>query len=346
MLPVIQTGALQRAIIKSKPDRSHNPQLCVQRDTRSAYISRVLRDFRLVQHNIHSRSLFEHRFFLDVIARGLALFGAAFGYNKGDCSKFLNSFSTAMPIPVTCPGCLARFTVSDKFAGKQGPCPKCKQVITVPDKSQEVVIHAPETSGPKDPTGRPVLTPLRRVEFDPSTLQIVLASSVATFCLIGAILLRLTAQSPPTWILAIAAIALAYPLSAIGYTFFKDDELGGYIGRERWVRLGACAAVFAGTWGLYAFLAYYFGNRTLADVEPIQMAIFLALMFGLGIAVSVGACELEVGQSFLHYSIYFIVTVILALIAGVEIAQPLARTSKADPYGIPSAVRASPSPKP
>jgi hypothetical protein len=241
-----------------------------------------------------------------------------------------------MPIQVTCPGCLARFSVSDKFAGKQGPCPKCKQVITVPDKSQEVVIHAPETSGPKDSAGRPVLKPLRRVEFNPSTWQIAIAATVAILCLIGAIALRVMAQSPPTWVLALACIALAYPLASMGYTFFKDDELGGYIGKERWIRLGICAAVFASTWGLYMGLAYYFGNRTLADVEPIQLAIFLALMFGLGIAVSVGACELEVGQSFLHYAIYFIVTLLLALVAGVELAQPFSRQSKNDIYGIPS----------
>jgi hypothetical protein len=37
-----------------------------------------------------------------------------------------------MAIAVTCPSCKAKFTVSDKFAGKQGPCPKCKAPITIP----------------------------------------------------------------------------------------------------------------------------------------------------------------------------------------------------------------------
>ena len=89
-----------------------------------------------------------------------------------------------MPIPVTCPGCLARFTVSDKYAGKQGPCPKCKQTITVPDKSQEVVIHAPENYGPKDAGGRPVLKPIKRVEFTPNGFQIVVAIGVAAVSII------------------------------------------------------------------------------------------------------------------------------------------------------------------
>ena len=70
-----------------------------------------------------------------------------------------------MPIQVTCPGCLSRFTVSDKYAGKKGPCPKCKKEIMVPDKAQEVVIHAPEVSGPKDSKGVAVLKPIKRGEF-------------------------------------------------------------------------------------------------------------------------------------------------------------------------------------
>src|SRR6187401_2984774 len=57
-----------------------------------------------------------------------------------------------MAIDVTCASCKTRFQVSDKFAGKQGPCPKCKKIITVPTKKDEVVIHVPE-SGPKDSKG-------------------------------------------------------------------------------------------------------------------------------------------------------------------------------------------------
>lgn len=37
-----------------------------------------------------------------------------------------------MAIEVSCPSCKTKFTVSDKFAGKQGPCPKCKAPITIP----------------------------------------------------------------------------------------------------------------------------------------------------------------------------------------------------------------------
>jgi len=240
-----------------------------------------------------------------------------------------------MPIPVTCPGCLSRFTVSDKFAGKQGPCPKCKQKITVPDKSQEVVIHAPENYGPKDAAGKPVLKPIKRVEFTPNGLQIVVAICVAAVAIIAALWARLAGITPPTWALALVAAALAYPLSSIGYTFFKDDELGGYIGKERLMRLGICAGVFALTWAVYWLVAKYFGNRVLAQVDLLQMSILVAIMFGLGVAVSIGCCELEVAQSFFHYSIYFVATLLLALLAGVQLAEPFATNPDDALLGVP-----------
>ena len=49
-----------------------------------------------------------------------------------------------MPIAVVCSSCKARFQVSEKFAGKQGPCPKCKSIITIPKVEEQVQIHAPE----------------------------------------------------------------------------------------------------------------------------------------------------------------------------------------------------------
>jgi hypothetical protein len=91
-----------------------------------------------------------------------------------------------MPILVSCPGCKAQFHVSEKFAGKKGPCPKCKAVITIPaaatasatvptaggaksapgappaPKAADVKIHAPEEAlkSEKSKTGRPTLKPI------------------------------------------------------------------------------------------------------------------------------------------------------------------------------------------
>ena len=104
-----------------------------------------------------------------------------------------------MPIPVTCPGCLTRFTVSDKYAGKTGPCPKCKKELVVPDKSQEVVVHAPEVSGPKDSKGVAVLKPLKRAEFKLSKNEMIVASILFVLSIGFAIFGRVGFAEPPLW---------------------------------------------------------------------------------------------------------------------------------------------------
>ena len=147
----------------------------------------------------------------------------------------------------------------------------------------------------------------------------------------------------------LGVIALAFPLAWVGYSFFHDDELEEYSGKERASRVGVCALIFAFTWGLYWFLAYYMGNKTLAEVEPISFAIFLAIMFVGGSLGSLVAMELEVGQAVLHYAMYFLVTLLLAVLAGAPIAEPFASGSSDSPYpsikpkaGAPSAVKPAP----
>ncbi len=241
-----------------------------------------------------------------------------------------------MPIQVTCPGCLARFSVSDKYAGKKGPCPKCKKEITVPEKSQEVVIHAPEPTGPKDSKGVSVLKPIKRAEFKLSTLQKGLAIGITAGAILLAVAGRFAFDTIPWWYAALGVLALAYPSAWAGYTFLKDDELGGYLGQELTIRLGACAGIFALTWGLYWLLGYYLGNKSIADIDTVTFAILLALMTVAGTFGSLGSLELEFGQSFLHYMLYLAATILLALVAGVELAEPFSGGSTKNPHGIPN----------
>ena len=79
-----------------------------------------------------------------------------------------------MAITVLCPSCHARFAVHEKFAGKEGPCPKCKATIKVPAAADEVKVHAPEEyGGAKDAKGRAVLKPLERVEAKVQPVMVV-----------------------------------------------------------------------------------------------------------------------------------------------------------------------------
>lgn len=97
-----------------------------------------------------------------------------------------------MAIDVTCAACKTRFQVSDKFAGKQGPCPKCKAIITVPAKKDEVVIHAPEGSGPKDSKGQLVLKPIARKETRLTPINIGIIAGSVILVLMVSLALRIT----------------------------------------------------------------------------------------------------------------------------------------------------------
>src|SRR4029078_3445076 len=76
------------------------------------------------------------------------------------------------------------FSVGDKFAGKQGPCPKCKAVITIPKPADEVVIHAPEHSeaGAIGVGGRHALKTYKRqdTKFKPLVFTAVAGSVLVT----------------------------------------------------------------------------------------------------------------------------------------------------------------------
>jgi hypothetical protein len=150
-----------------------------------------------------------------------------------------------MAIPVVCPGCKKSFNVSDKFAGKQGPCPQCKTIIQVPAKGEEIVVHAPEGFGPKDTKGRAVLKPIARKEtkVSPRLTAIILGAIVVVLGV--AWMFRSPTGDVPTLLLVFGALALAPPLAWAGYTFLRDDELEPFRGRELWLRVGICSAVYA-----------------------------------------------------------------------------------------------------
>jgi hypothetical protein len=220
---------------------------------------------------------------------------------------------------------MKRFSVSEKFAGKSGPCPNCQKQIKIPEKKDEVVIHAPEDSGPKDSKGKAILKPIRRKEVSLS-LPVILAASLGTLVVFGVALgLGLSGDQPPTALLAVASIVLALPLVFVGYWFLHDDELEGFRGRPLWIRCGICSLVFAMIWGLYAVVpAYISGYSSMAEISGLDMVIFLPIMIAIGAAVSVATLELEVVQGVLHYMFYFGVTFVLAWLAGTPLASPLA----------------------
>lgn len=208
-----------------------------------------------------------------------------------------------MSIRVTCTKCHTRFNVSDKFAGKEGPCPKCKTVIRVPDKSEEVVIAAPKASGPLDSTGRPVLKPISRKETILSGVQITLIVASIVGFLIAALVLRIMITEPadfPYWLLGLSAFAIAPALVYVAYAFLRNQELAPFLGQELWVRVMICSAIYALAWlamplGQYAFDGNYeIGSYVLAGI----------VMFGLGGVTGMFCFDLDYVMGTVHYGLY------------------------------------------
>lgn len=234
-----------------------------------------------------------------------------------------------MPINVTCSKCLTRFTVNDKFAGKSGPCPKCKATIKIPDKSEEVVIHAPKDDTPKDSKGKSVISPIRRQDVKLS-LPVIVAAALGSMVALGvALAFGISRTPPPIALLAGGAIVLAVPLSLAGYWFLQNDELQGFQGKEMWIRTSIVAAIFAGAWLIYALLPKIIGSHErISEIGAVEMVISIAAMIALGTAVSVLALELEITQGLMLFMLYFMITFVLAWISGAPLSEFIPGTAE------------------
>jgi hypothetical protein len=222
-----------------------------------------------------------------------------------------------MPIHVICPGCHARFQVSDKFAGKKGPCPKCKKVIRVPDASEQVVVHEPEHSeaGARDAQGRYVLKPLARTK--------VRLHPLATVAIVGStlsiVVIALAARTVQDTglrliILSAGAIVLAPPLALAGYSFLRNTELEPYRGRALAGRTAICSAVYAASWGAYWLLYPIFWGD--APVEALNVVPFAVGFLLLGAGTAYVCYDLDFGSGFFHYALYLLVTILMRMAMG------------------------------
>ncbi len=218
---------------------------------------------------------------------------------------------------------MKRFSVADKFAGQKGPCPKCKTVILIPKKEDEVIIHAPEHSeaGAVGAGGRHALKTFKRTDtkFQPLVFTAVVAAVLVA--LLVALVLRSSAHGKVDfWFLAAGAIVLGPPLAWAGYTFLRDPELDSYKGTSLVLRSVICGLVYALLWGVFCFLGWkIFGLGTTAapkhGLEIWQMVVLIVPVFGAGTLAAYASFDLDPGSAFFNCAMYFAVTVILRLVA-------------------------------
>lgn len=225
-----------------------------------------------------------------------------------------------MPIQVICHGCHAKFKVSDKFAGKVGPCPKCKVQIQIPEADEEIVIHGGEEDfGPTGVSGQAVLKPIEREVTTYSTPVIAGLAAVSLFVPILAIVFRFLYPAEdgvgtvPSFVLGLGAAVLAPPLVWAGYAFFRNDELQAYEGSELWTRVSICAFVYAILWGVLWGIKTYLGDNG-KPPEIYEIGVILAILVGGGTLASLATLDLDGLSAAMHYGMYLGITVVLRII--------------------------------
>lgn len=241
-----------------------------------------------------------------------------------------------MPIQVICPNvkCRERFVVSDKFAGQTGPCPKCKTPIRIPKKEEEVKIHSPEEMGPKDSTGKLVLKPIARKD---AKFSIILAVIIGVMVLVslGASYAIGAAfkGAPPWWILAPGTVLLAIPLGYGGYAFLRDDELEPYSGQSLLVRSLIAAVIYGALWGIFALLRIFVFSEGINLMILPMIALPLA---AVGAVTAYGALDLSFGSAALHFGLYAVFTLALALLMRVDLIGDPASAPRRGPRQTPT----------
>ena len=219
-----------------------------------------------------------------------------------------------MSINVLCPGCKKRFAVSDKFAGQQGPCPNCKTVISIPAKSDEVVVHTPDdVTSPRDSEGKQVLAPILREEprFSPKLAIAAFVGILGIFVIAAAVGRSSEGDVPLIW-QGLTAVVLAPIIVRSGYAFLRDDELEPFRGVELILRVTACALVYAFLWGAYAWVQAVLE----IDITATQLVFVAPVVLFVGTLAAFASLDLDFLSGMVHYGMYLIVTVLLRWVAG------------------------------
>jgi hypothetical protein len=224
-----------------------------------------------------------------------------------------------MTIDVICSGCLKSFQVGDQFAGRSGPCPGCKTIISIPALEDQLIIEEPEYK-PGSPAGHTKIDGItrrpgvfQRFEFITLCSLFVLASAVAVLTRI----LQDDSQDILTTttgvLFGVGLILMATASSLLGYGVLKDSEVMAFDRHTTILRTAITAAV-------YCLIGSIFIVTTLL-LDPIDPSRTLILSI-VGIACFTIASfapmvfyEMEMLQGALHVGIMICMTGIYCLMA-------------------------------
>lgn len=217
-------------------------------------------------------------------------------------------------IRVSCPSCKKRFQVSEKFAGKKGPCPDCKAEITIPEKGDEVVVHEPQSFGPKGTSGQGVLKPIFREE-ERFPLVSGIFVGVSIFIALTLAIVHLTLPGTNVFILALMLAALGPAVANGAYFLLRDPDLAPHEGQMLWIRTAAVGLGYAIVWGVYFLVKSYLFSEV--DFQLYYLAFTLPPMVAAGGLIGWVGLELaDYLTGSMHFGIYLLASGALLLIAG------------------------------
>ena len=211
-----------------------------------------------------------------------------------------------MGIQVICPGCMRRFEVSDRFAGKKGPCPKCGHIIEIP--KENVIVHAPDEIIVE---GRKVKNPdfVRPIEREPYAFtrgQLIFNGVLAVVVLSFACLFSFLGSGPMKWLAAALGIfVVACPMAKYGYIMVRNpDDLEIFLGRELYKKAFFVALGYTLCWFLFELTLLYLNPGFFFFLYLIPIAILASF-------VPLVVFDTDFGDSLMLFMLYVLLIILL-----------------------------------
>ena len=225
-----------------------------------------------------------------------------------------------MAIDVICSGCFKRFQVSDQFAGRSGPCPGCKTIISIPTLDDQVIIEEPDYKPGTAGAHTKIDGISRRVGVFQRLEITILCALFGCSTIIGIASRLFESDSAVGLTLTTGALfAVGIVLSSVGscllgYGVLKDSEIESFDRRTTIIR-----SIIGGV--IYFLIAAVFVSTTLI-VDPHDTSRVMILTV-VGFACSAIASfvpmvlyEMEMMQGVLHVGVMISMASVFCFLAG------------------------------
>jgi hypothetical protein len=210
---------------------------------------------------------------------------------------------------------LKRFSVSERFAGKKGPCPQCKTIIEIP--KEEVKIHAPDEAvrDGKAVVGGVNIAPLERVTRDFDVEHAKRAAGIVAALLFVSLILGFF-RIPATFLDVVGGlcvIVIGVPVALYGYLTFLDREtLFVWTGNDLYKRSAVCGAAYGILWIIMELALWYSG----ASTNVVSLVMIIVLFGSMSVLAPYITFDFNINQAIGHYSAFFILVLILRGLIG------------------------------